>query len=75
MVWCVRTSHEARHEGFGELQDAVVDVLEEGVEREAAHGEHGQQRVVAWEGRAETEKRRKTLNLIGPPTQILSAAN
>lgn len=36
---CVRTCHEPGHKGFSELHDAVVNVLEESVMREAPHSE------------------------------------
>lgn len=39
-VAVVQICHDPRHEGLRELQEAVIDVLEEGVMRQAAHGEH-----------------------------------
>lgn len=58
----VRTCHEPRHKGFSELQDTVVNVLQEGVMREATNGKQRQQCVIAWRketGREKMEEKKK----------------
>lgn len=58
---CACTCHEAGHKGFSELQKTVINVLQEGVVREAADRKHSKQGVIAWR---DTEKRKRAANVV-----------